>query len=152
MEIGNNAPDIELPGTAGQFYRLSDYLGKNVVLYFYPKDNTSGCTTEACDFRDHMRDFNLLSAVILGISRDKPQTHDKFKEKFHLDFPLLSDEDGTVCQLYDTWVEKSMYGRKYFGIERSTFLIDREGIIRKIWRKVKVESHVKEVFKALQEI
>jgi peroxiredoxin Q/BCP len=152
LEIGSNAPDIELPGTNGQSYRLSDYLGKNVVVYFYPKDNTSGCTTEACDFRDRIRDFNMLNAVVLGISRDKPTTHDKFKEKFRLNFPLLSDEDGNVCQLYGTWVEKSMYGRKYFGIERSTFLIDGEGIIRNIWRKVKVDAHVKEVFKALQEI
>jgi peroxiredoxin Q/BCP len=152
LEVGSIAPNVELPGDAGQFYRLSDYQGKKVVLYFYPKDNTSGCTVEACDFRDRLRDFNLLNAVVLGISRDKPKTHDKFKEKHKLSFPLLSDEDGSVCNLYETWVEKSMYGKKYFGIERSTFLIDEEGIIRQIWRKVKVDGHAKEVLKALQEI
>jgi peroxiredoxin Q/BCP len=152
LEVGSVAPNVELPGDTGQFYRLSDYQGKKVVLYFYPKDNTSGCTTEACDFRDRLRDFNLMNAIILGISRDKPSTHDKFKEKYALTFPLLSDEDGTVCNLYETWVEKSLYGKKYFGIERSTFLIDEEGIIRQIWRKVKVDGHAREVFKALQEI
>jgi peroxiredoxin Q/BCP len=152
LKIGNTAPDVELPGDAGQFYKLSDYQGKKVVLYFYPKDDTSGCTTEACDFRDRLRDFNVLNAVVLAISRDKPKTHDKFKEKYGLTFPLLSDEDGVVCELYGTWVEKSMYGKKYFGIERSTFLIDEEGIIRKVWRKVKVDGHAKEVLKALQEI
>lgn len=151
LEIGNTAPNVELPGDAGQFYRLSDYLGKKVVLYFYPKDDTSGCTAEACDFRDSLRDFNHINAVVLGISRDKPKTHDKFKEKYGLTFPLLSDEDGVVCNLYETWVEKSMYGKKYFGIERSTFLIDEKGIIRQIWRKVKVEGHAQDVLKALKE-
>ena len=152
LEIGGIAPNVELPGDAGQFYRLSEYQGKAVVLYFYPKDDTSGCTAEACDFRDCLRDFNSLNAVVLGISRDKPKTHDKFKEKYGLTFPLLSDEDGSVCAAYGTWVEKSMYGKKYFGIERSTFLIDKEGIIRGIWRKVKVDGHVRDLLKALQEI
>jgi peroxiredoxin Q/BCP len=152
LELGSLAPNVELPGDAGQFYKLSDYLGKKVVLYFYPKDDTSGCTTEACDFRDRIRDFNVLNVVVFGISRDSPKKHDKFKEKYGLTFPLLSDEDGSVCSDYGTWVEKSMYGKKYFGIERSTFLIDEDGIIRKIWRKVKVEGHAKEVLKAIQEI
>jgi peroxiredoxin Q/BCP len=152
LEVGNIAPYFELPGDNGQLHNLAQYQGKKVVLYFYPKDNTSGCTTEACDFRDRQRDFNLLNAVILGVSRDKPITHEKFKAKYKLTFPLLSDEDGSVCNLYESWIEKSMYGKKYFGIERSTFLIDETGIIRKIWRKVKVESHAKEVSKALQEI
>lgn len=152
LDIGSIAPNFELPGDSGQLYQLSDYQGKKIVLYFYPKDNTSGCTTEACDFRDRLRDFNLINAVIFGISKDKPKTHEKFKAKYGLNFPLLSDEDGSVCNLYETWVEKSMYGKKYFGIERSTYLIDEEGIIQRIWRKVKVENHAKEVFKALQEI
>jgi len=152
LETGSPAPSVELPGDSGQLYRLSDYSGKKVVLYFYPKDDTSGCTTEACDFRDRLRDFSTLGTVVLGISRDTPKSHDKFKEKYTLTFPLLSDEDGAVCRLYGTWVEKSMYGKKYFGIERSTFLIDEEGIIRRIWRKVKVEGHARDVFKALQEI
>lgn len=152
LELGSLAPSVELPGDAGQLYKLSNYQGKKVVLYFYPKDDTSGCTKQACEFRDHLRDFNLINAVVFGISRDMPQTHDKFKKKYGLTFPLLSDEAGAVCQAYGTWVEKSMYGRKYFGIERSTFLIDEAGIIRRIWRKVKVEGHVQKVFKAVQEI
>ena len=102
LEIGNVAPNIDLPGDAGQIYRLSDYKGKKVVLYFYPKDDTSGCTLEACHFRDHLRDLNALNAVVLGISRDTPKSHDKFKEKHNLTFPLLSDEDGVVCALYGT--------------------------------------------------
>ncbi len=152
LEVGNRAPNVELPGDAGQSYRLSDYLGKKVILYFYPKDDTSGCTAEACDFRDCLRDFNNLNAVVFGVSRDKPKTHDKFKEKYGLTFPLLSDEDSAVCTAYGTWVEKSMYGKKYFGIERSTFLIDEKGFIQGIWRKVKVDGHVQELLKALQKI
>ena len=152
LSVGSTAPNVELPGDAGQFYKLSDYLGKKVVLYFYPKDNTSGCTTEACDFRDRLRDFNVLNAMVFGISKDKPKTHDNFKSKHGLNFPLLSDEDGVVCNAYETWVEKSMYGKKYFGIERSTFLIDEEGVIRQIWRKVKVDGHAREVLKTIQDI
>lgn len=152
LKVGKTAPNIELPGDTGQFYKLSDYLGKKVVLYFYPKDDTSGCTTESCDFRDRIRDFNLLNVVVLGISKDSPKSHDKFKEKYSLNFPLLSDEEGDVCAAYGTWVEKSMYGKKYFGIERTTFLIDEDGIISHIWRKVKVDGHAKEVLKALQDI
>ena len=152
LEIGSTAPNIDLPGDTGQVYKLSDVEGKKVVLYFYPKDDTSGCTTEACDFRDRLRDFNLLNVIVLGISRDSPKTHDKFKAKYGLTFPLLSDEEGVVCSEYGTWVEKSMYGKKYFGIERSTFLIDESGIIQKIWRKVKVDGHAKEVLQAIQTI
>lgn len=152
LGTGSLAPNVELPGDAGQFYKLSDYRGKKIVLYFYPKDDTSGCTTEACAFRDQLQDFNNLNAVVFGISRDTPQSHDKFKSKYQLTFPLLSDSDGTVCAAYGTWVEKSMYGKKYFGIERSTFLIDEKGIIRHIWRKVKVTDHVKEVLEALHRI
>jgi len=149
LEIGSSAPNVELPGDAGQFYKLSDYLGQKVILYFYPKDDTSGCTTEACGFRDQLQDFNNLNTAVFGISRDSPQSHDKFKSKYKLTFPLLSDVDGVACTAYGTWVEKSMYGKKYFGIERSTFLIDEKGIIRHIWRKVKVAGHVKEVLEAL---
>jgi len=149
LEIGSSAPNVELPGDAGQFYKLSDYLGQKVILYFYPKDDTSGCTTEACGFRDQLQDFNNLNTAVFGISRDSPQSHDKFKSKYKLTFPLLSDVDGVACTAYGTWVEKSMYGKKYFGIERSTFLIDEKGIIRHIWRKVKVAGHVKEVLETL---
>lgn len=152
LDIGSLAPAVELPGDTGQLYKLSDALGKKVVLYFYPKDDTSGCTAEACAFRDQLQDFNALDTVIFGISRDTPQRHDKFKAKYGLNFPLLSDEDGSICEAYGTWVEKSMYGKKYFGIERSTFLIDEKGIIRHIWRKVKVTDHVKEVLKILHKI
>ena len=151
LEIGSSAPNVELPGDARQFYKLSDYLGQKVILYFYPKDDTSGCTTEACGFRDQLQDFNNLNTAVFGISRDSPQSHDKFKSKYKLTFPLLSDVDGVACTAYGTWVEKSMYGKKYFGIERSTFLIDEKGIIRHIWRKVKVVGHVKEVLETLSQ-
>lgn len=149
LENGSLAPNVELPGDAGQFYNLANYRGQKVVLYFYPKDDTSGCTAEACAFRDQLQDFNNLNAAVFGISRDTPQSHDKFKSKYKLTFPLLSDVDGVACTAYGTWVEKSMYGKKYFGIERSTFLIDEKGIIRHIWRKVKVAGHVKEVLETL---
>jgi thioredoxin-dependent peroxiredoxin len=152
LENGSLAPNVELPGDAGQFYNLSDYRGQKVILYFYPKDNTSGCTAQACGFQDQLEDFNNLSTVVFGISRDTPQSHDKFKSKYKLTFPLLSDVDGVACAAYGTWVEKSMYGKKYFGIERSTFLIDEKGIIRHIWRKVKVASHIKEVLETLHKI
>ena len=111
-----------------------------VVLYFYPKDDTPGCTAEACAFRDALPDFSKVKAAIIGISRDSVASHAKFKTKFGLPFPLASDEDGKVCQAYGVWVEKSMYGKKYMGIERSTFLIDAKGVIRNVWRKVKVDG------------
>lgn len=149
MENGSLAPNVELPGDAGQFYNLNDYRGQKIILYFYPKDDTSGCTAQACAFRDQLEDFNNLDVAVFGISRDKPQSHDKFKSKYKLTFPLLSDVDGVVCAAYGTWVEKSMYGKKYFGIERSTFLIDEKGIIRHIWRKVKVAGHVEDVLETL---
>ena len=149
LENGSLAPNVELPGDAGQFYNLNDYRGKKIILYFYPKDDTSGCTAQACAFRDQLEDFNNLDVAVFGISRDTPQSHDKFKSKYKLTFPLLSDVDGVVCAAYGTWVEKSMYGKKYFGIERSTFLIDEKGIIRHIWRKVKVAGHVEDVLETL---
>lgn len=152
LKIGSTAPNVELPSDAGQLHKLSDYHGQKVVLYFYPKDDTSGCTAEACDFRDQLSNFSNLKAAVLGISRDSPQRHNKFKSKYKLNFPLLSDEDGSTCIAYETWVEKSMYGKKYFGIERSTFLIDEKGIIRHIWRKVKVANHVKEILEILHKI
>ena len=152
LENGSLAPNVELPGDAGQFYNLRDYRGQKVILYFYPKDDTSGCTTQACEFRDQLEVFNNLNTAVFGISRDTPHAHDKFKNKYKLNFPLLSDEDGSVCAAYGTWVEKSMYGKKYFGIERSTFLIDEKGVIRHIWRKVKLADHMKEVLKALNGI
>jgi thioredoxin-dependent peroxiredoxin len=148
VDVGDRAPAFTLPADGGGKISLKDFKGRPVVLYFYPKDDTSGCTAEACAFRDALPDLSKVKAEIVGISRDSVESHDKFKQKYGLTFPLVSDEDGKVCEAYGTWAEKSMYGRKYMGIERSTFLIDGKGIIRNVWRKVKVPSHAEEVLKA----
>lgn len=150
LAVGDKAPDFTLPTDGGGKISLKSLKGKPVVLYFYPKDDTSGCTAEACAFRDAIPDFSQVKAEIVGISRDSVTSHDKFKKKYKLPFPLASDEDGEVCEAYGTWVEKSMYGRKYMGIERSTFLIDGKGIIRAIWRKVKVPGHAEDVLEAVK--
>lgn len=150
MEIGSLAPDFSLTGSDGKTHKLSDYRGKKVILYFYPKDNTPGCTTEACDFRDNITTINDLNAVVLGISKDNLNSHNKFIEKFNLPFVLLSDEDKVVCELYDVIKEKNMYGRKTLGIERSTFIIDDNGNLIKEFRKVKVKGHIEEVLEALK--
>jgi thioredoxin-dependent peroxiredoxin len=150
LKVGDKAPDFTLPSDGGGKVSLKALKGKSVVLYFYPKDDTSGCTAEACAFRDTLPDFSKVKAVVIGISRDSVASHDKFKTKYSLPFPLVSDEDGKVCEAYGTWVEKSMYGRKYMGIERATFLIDGKGLIRGIWRKVKVPGHAEEVLEAAQ--
>jgi len=150
VDVGDKAPSFTLPADGGGEVSLKDLKGKTVVLYFYPKDDTSGCTAEACAFRDALPDFSKVDAEIVGISRDPVKSHDKFKAKYDLPFPLASDEDGKVCEAYGTWVEKSMYGRKYMGIERSTFLVDGKGVIRNVWRKVKVPGHADEVLKAAQ--
>ena len=147
LKVGDKAPDFTLPKDGGGKIALKDLKGKAVVLYFYPKDDTSGCTAEACAFRDAFPDFSKVKAAIVGISRDSVKSHDKFKAKHELPFTLASDEDGKVCEAYGTWVEKSMYGRKYMGIERATFLIDGKGVIRGIWRKVKVPGHAEEVLR-----
>ncbi len=149
MEIGNLAPDFTLMGSDGKEHKLSDYKGKKVVLYFYPKDNTPGCTTEACDFRDNINEITNLNAVVLGISKDNLNSHNKFIEKFNLPFILLSDEDKVVCNLYDVIKEKNMYGKKVLGIERSTFIIDEDGNLIKEFRKVKVKGHIEEVLNSL---
>jgi peroxiredoxin Q/BCP len=150
LAVGDKAPDFSLPADGNKTVSLAGLKGKNVVLYFYPKDDTPGCTVEAKDFRDHIKEFEKLGAVILGASKDSVKSHEKFKEKFCLPFPLLSDESGEMCGAYGVWVEKSMYGKTYMGIERTTFLIDKTGTIKNIWRKVKVESHVKEVLDAVK--
>lgn len=150
MEIGSLAPDFSLAGSDGKNHKLSDYRGKKVILYFYPKDNTPGCTTEACDFRDNITTINDLNAVVLGISKENLNSHNKFIEKFNLPFVLLSDEDKVVCELYDVIKEKNMYGRKTLGIERSTFIIDDNGNLIKEFRKVKVKGHIEEVIEALK--
>lgn len=150
VKVGAAAPDFEMPTDGGGKVSLKQLKGKKVVLYFYPKDDTPGCTTEACAFRDSLPDFSKVKAAIIGVSRDDVKSHEKFKKKFDLPFPLASDEDGKTCEDYGVWVEKSMYGRKYFGIERSTFLIDEKGIVRNIWRKVKVSGHANEVLEAVK--
>jgi peroxiredoxin Q/BCP len=149
LAIGDKAPDFTLPSSSGKSIKLSDLKGKNVVLYFYPKDDTPGCTKEACAFRDNLPRFGEMDAVILGVSKDSLDSHDGFIKKYGLNFTLLSDEDLKVNNLYGTWVEKENYGRKYWGTERSTFVIDRDGRIKKIFRKVKVDGHEKEVLEAL---
>jgi thioredoxin-dependent peroxiredoxin len=148
IEIGDKAPDFTLPTDGGGKLTLSKLRGRKVVLYFYPKDDTSGCTAEACGFRDNFPKFGKLDATVIGISRDSVASHDKFKQKYDLPFSLAADEKGEVCERYGVWVEKSMYGRKYMGIERSTFLIDEKGVVRGLWRKVKVPGHVEAVLAA----
>lgn len=152
MEIkeGSLAPEFSLMGSDGKEHKLNDYIGKKVVLYFYPKDNTAGCSKEACSFRDNINIVTDLNAVVLGISRDSLKSHDKFIEKFNLPFVLLSDEEEKVCRLYDVIKEKNMYGRKYMGIERSTFIIDEAGILKKVFRKVKINGHIEKVIETLK--
>jgi len=152
LKEGDKAPDFTLPVDGGGKVTLSKFKGKPVVLYFYPKDDTSGCTAEACSFRDNLPKFGKIEAEVIGISRDSVASHDKFKQKYTLPFILASDESSEVCEKYGVWVEKSMYGRKYMGIERATFLIDAKGVIRKIWRKVKVPGHAEVVLEALKEL
>ena len=152
LKTGDKAPDFTLATDGNGKISLGKLKGKKVILYFYPKDDTSGCTAEACGFRDNLPKFGKSDAVVIGISRDNVASHDKFKKKYDLSFSLGSDEDGKVCEAYGTWVEKSMYGRKYMGIERATFLIDPKGVIRNIWRKVKVPGHVEEVLAAAKAI
>ncbi|MFC3080258.1 peroxiredoxin [Phenylobacterium terrae] len=146
---GAKAPDFELQGDAGPI-RPADFAGKPLVLYFYPKDDTTGCTKEAQDFSALSGEFKKAGAAVLGVSKDSVKSHGKFVEKYGLSIPLGSDPEGAVVERYGSWVEKSMYGRKYMGIDRSTFLIDGDGVIRRIWRKVKVPGHAQDVLKAVQ--
>lgn len=151
-EVGKKAPAFQLPADDGRTVSLKDFAGRPVVLYFYPKDMTSGCTKQACGFRDARPEFDRLDAVVLGVSPDPVARHRKFIEKESLNFPLLADEDHRVCEAYGVWKEKNMYGRKYWGVERSTFLIDGDGRIVREWRKVKIPGHVEEVRSALAEL
>ena len=151
LEIGSKAPNFNLPTDGNGKVKLSDYKGQKLVLYFYPKDDTSGCTKEACNFKENLKAFEKLGVAVIGVSKDSVAKHDKFKEKYKLNFPLASDEECKVCDAYGVWVEKSMYGRKYMGIERATFLIDEKGKIEQIWRKVKVPGHVEDILKSLKE-
>ena len=148
--LNQQAPNFTLENEKGQQVSLSDFKGKNVVLYFYPKDMTPGCTTEACDFRDAYEDFSSLNAVILGVSMDEANKHTKFIEKHGIPFSLLVDAEHEVAEKYGVWVLKKMYGREYMGIERSTFLINEEGIVIAEWRKVKVKNHIEAVLSQLK--
>ncbi len=150
IEINCAVPDFTLMGSDNQEHKLSQYRGKKVILYFYPRDNTPGCSTEACNFRDSNDVFINKNAIIIGISRDSLKLHTKFIEKFNLPFILLSDEKEEVCNLFNVIKEKNMYGKKVFGIERSTFIINEEGILVKEYRKVKVKDHVSTVLKDLE--
>lgn len=149
---GANAPDFTLPGDGGAEIALSAFKGQPVVLYFYPKDNTSGCTKEAVAFNELKDAFDEAGVVIIGVSPDPVKSHDKFKEKYDLGFALAADENHEVSEAYDVWKEKSMYGRKYMGVERSTFLIDAKGTVAKAWRKVKVPGHAEAVLAAAKEL
>jgi thioredoxin-dependent peroxiredoxin len=149
VEEGAQAPEFDLPADDGSRVRLADLRGHKVVLYFYPKNDTSGCTTQACEFRDSLDRIDEAGAVVLGVSPDPVSSHVRFKEKHDLNFPLLADVDHGVAEAYGVWKEKSMYGRKYWGIERSTFLIDEEGRVLKAWRKVRPKGHAAEVQGAL---
>jgi peroxiredoxin Q/BCP len=146
------APAFSLPRDGGETVQLSDYLGKKVVLFFYPKDDTSGCTVEAIDFTQNLAEFEKAGAVVLGMSPDPVKKHDKFIAKHELGVILVSDEEKTTLDAYNVWKEKSMYGKKYMGVERSTFLIDDQGVVQKAWRKVKVPGHVDDVLKATQDL
>ncbi|MDX5474270.1 MAG: thioredoxin-dependent thiol peroxidase [Bacillaceae bacterium] len=151
LKVGNKAPDFELQTENGETVKLSDYKGKNVVLYFYPKDMTPGCTTQACDFRDKHQDFSELNTVILGVSPDPMEKHQKFIEKHGLPFSLLVDEDHKVAELYNVWKLKKNFGKEYMGIDRSTFIINKDGELVKEWRKVRVKDHVEDALQFIKE-
>jgi len=150
VAIGRKVPDFKLPATGDQEIKLGDLKGNKVVLYFYPKDSTPGCTTEGLDFQASLSKFKRAGAVVLGVSRDSLASHDKFREKQGFKFDLISDTDEKLCNMFDVIKEKNMYGKKVVGIERSTFLIDEQGVLREEWRKVKVAGHVDEVLAAVK--
>ena len=152
MQEGDKAPDFSLPRDGGGTASLGDYAGKTLVLYFYPRDDTSGCTKEAIGFSEAIGDFEAAGAAVVGVSKDPVKSHDKFVTKHDLKVALISDEEGDLCEQMGVWVEKSMYGKKYMGIERATFLIDGTGKIVRVWRKVKVPGHVEEVLGAVRDL
>jgi thioredoxin-dependent peroxiredoxin len=152
LNVGSSAPDLEMHSTGDKTIKLTDYRGKNIVLYFYPKDNTPGCTQEGRDFRDHYEQFNQLETVVLGVSRDPVRMHEGFKCKQEFPFDLLSDSEEILCGLFDVIKMKNMYGKQVRGIERSTFLFDKQGILVREWRKVKVKDHVEDVLHAVAEL
>ncbi len=153
LEVGKRAPAFSLKSDEGTAIALKDFKGRSwVVLYFYPKDDTPGCTTEACDFRDSLKGFEKLKAVVLGVSPDSVESHARFRKKHDLNFNLLSDEGHAVCEKYGVWVEKNMYGRKFMGVQRATFLIDPEGKVAHLWPKVKVKGHIEDVAMVLKSL
>lgn len=152
VQVGQQVPDFRLPATGGEEVALSDFKGKNVVIYFYPKDMTPGCTTEACDFRNAHSAFKDVNAVVLGISPDDLKSHDKFIAKHDLPFLLLADEDHQVAEMFGVWKPKKMFGKEFLGVERSTFVIDKEGKLIEEWRKVKVDGHVEEVLEVVKSL
>ena len=152
LETGKKAPAVKLKDQDGKLVNLADFTGKKIVLYFYPKDNTSGCTKEACSFSENLPKFDGIKAVVFGVSPDTAESHKKFADKFQLGFRLLADPEKKVLEAYGVWKEKSMYGRKYMGVERTTVIIDENGKISKIFPKVKVEGHTEEVFSFLKEM
>ncbi|MGB6976691.1 MAG: thioredoxin-dependent thiol peroxidase [Gammaproteobacteria bacterium] len=149
LTVGKPAPSFNLANQDNQFFSLNDFRGKNVVIYFYPKDDTPGCTREACDFRDQIKDFTNTNSAVIGISKDNVTSHQKFKQKYNLPFTLLSDTSGEICEAYGVLVEKKRFGKKYRGINRSTFLIDENGVLRAIWQDVKVDGHVSDILNKL---
>lgn len=151
LEVGKKAPEFTLPNQEGKKVNLADYKGKNVVLYFYPKDMSPGCTTEACDFRDNHESFGELDAVIVGVSPDPVEDHQEFIDKHDLPFELLADEDNKICEEYGVWELKKMFGKEFFGVVRSTFIIDKEGNLQKEFRDVSVEGHVEEALTYIRE-
>jgi len=148
--IGKKVPAFKLPATGDKELGLADFKGRKLVIYFYPKDDTPGCTTEGQGFRDHYEAFRKAGAEIVGVSRDSVASHEKFKAKHDFPFDLISDPDETLCNIFDVMKEKNMYGRKYMGVERSTFLVDEKGVLRQEWRKVKVPGHVEAVLEAVK--
>ncbi len=149
LQVGDRAPEFTLLSDRGSEVSLADFRGKKIVLYFYPKDNTTGCTTQACELRDTLPSIDARGAVVLGVSPDSVASHVKFRDKYELNFPLLSDPDHTVAEAYGVWKQKSMRGRTYWGIERSTFMIDEDGVITEAWRKVSPKGHAERVTEAL---
>jgi peroxiredoxin Q/BCP len=152
IDVGSKAPNFSMPATILTTVSTISLKGKPFVLYFYPKDDTSGCTAEACGFRDQLPALKRLGIIVIGVSKDPIASHEKFAKKYNLTFPLASDPETKVCELFGTWVEKSMYGRKYMGIERSTFLIDAKGVVRHVWRKVSVPGHIEEVQEQIKQL
>ncbi|HEY0043301.1 MAG TPA: thioredoxin-dependent thiol peroxidase [Allosphingosinicella sp.] len=152
LNEGDVVPDVTMEGAEGKQLSPADFRGQKLVVYFYPKDDTSGCTTEAQAFSALAEEFEKAGVWVVGVSKDDARSHAKFTAKYGLTVPLATDRDGSVCEAFGVWGEKSMYGRKYMGIERATFLVDRDGVVKKVWRKVKVAGHAEEVLKAAQEL